>query len=224
MSVGQRIVGFAEADQILASATFHAAVSKLDPDYAQLFDFAGARTDAQLREHALYALNQRPTPVRSPQPRAPMPASALGRRASRAAVIPVLLRRPRLATALAVALILLTAVALRQAVQRSDALPPTPVAARPEAVAEPTPPISSAAPAARLREASAATGTVRLTIVPWGEIYVDGEKVGVTPPLRELALKPGPHRIEIRNPGVASHVQAVHVSAGEEIRIRHRFD
>ena len=65
---------------------------------------------------------------------------------------------------------------------------------------------------------------MRLTIVPWGEIYLDGEMLGVTPPLRDIALDPGVYRIEIRNPGFASLLQVVEVNAGEEIRIRHRFD
>ena len=69
-----------------------------------------------------------------------------------------------------------------------------------------------------------ATGAVRLTIAPWGEIYLDGEKLGVSPPLRDIALEPGVYRIEIRNPGFGSHLSIVQVNAGEEIRIRHRFE
>jgi hypothetical protein len=72
-------------------------------------------------------------------------------------------------------------------------------------------------------EPDAATGTVRLNVQPWGEVYVDDRKLGVAPPLRDMALKPGPHRIEIRNPGFASYVQLVDVKSGEEIRIRHQF-
>jgi hypothetical protein len=64
---------------------------------------------------------------------------------------------------------------------------------------------------------------VRLNVLPWGEVYVDDRKFGVAPPLRDVALKPGTHRIEIRNPGFASYVQLVDVKAGEEIRIRHQF-
>jgi class 3 adenylate cyclase len=69
-----------------------------------------------------------------------------------------------------------------------------------------------------------ATGSVRLTVVPWGEVYLDGAKLGVAPPLRDVVLEPGVYRFEIRNPGFASLLQIVEVNAGEEIRIRHRFD
>ena len=71
--------------------------------------------------------------------------------------------------------------------------------------------------------ADAGTGILRINVLPWGEVYVDDRKFGVAPPLRDVALKPGPHRIEIRNPGFASYVQLVDVKAGEEIRIRHQF-
>jgi hypothetical protein len=67
------------------------------------------------------------------------------------------------------------------------------------------------------------TGQVRLNVLPWGEVYVNDRKFGVAPPLRDIALKPGTHRIEIRNPGFASYVQFVEIGAGDEIRIRHRF-
>ena len=34
---------------------------------------------------------------------------------------------------------------------------------------------------------------------PWGEVTVDGRKVGLTPPLKVLQLPPGQHVIAIRN-------------------------
>ncbi len=43
------------------------------------------------------------------------------------------------------------------------------------------------------------TVAVRLHIRPWGEIYVNGVKRGVSPPLRSLTLSPGVYQIEIRN-------------------------
>ena len=69
----------------------------------------------------------------------------------------------------------------------------------------------------------AATGTVRLSVLPWGEIHINGNQYGVSPPLRDIALKPGIYKLEIRNPGFASYLQVIEVKPGEEIRIRHRF-
>ncbi len=44
-----------------------------------------------------------------------------------------------------------------------------------------------------------ATALVQLAISPWGEVFVDGKSVGVSPPMAELELTPGKHRIEVRN-------------------------
>jgi serine/threonine-protein kinase len=60
-------------------------------------------------------------------------------------------------------------------------------------------------------------------IAPWGEIIVDGKSLGVSPPLQELQLSPGRHRIEVRNTGFSPLIQIVEVKSGERIRIRHRF-
>ena len=76
----------------------------------------------------------------------------------------------------------------------------------------------------RVSDQAVLTGAVRLTVIPWGEIYLDGEKLGVAPPLRDVVLEPGVYRIEIRNPGFASLMQLVEVNAGEQVRIRHKFD
>ena len=41
---------------------------------------------------------------------------------------------------------------------------------------------------------------VNIKVIPWGEMYLDGKMVGVTPPLHQLTLAPGAHIIEIRHP------------------------
>ena len=93
----------------------------------------------------------------------------------------------------------------------------------------PIPPAAAAAKADSGRRAAAptaaarSTGTVRLAIAPWGEVFVDGASKGVTPPLKELALSPGRHRIEIRNPAAASVTRDVTVSAGGRTVVSHRF-
>jgi serine/threonine-protein kinase len=47
---------------------------------------------------------------------------------------------------------------------------------------------------------------------------------GVTPPLQELELTPGRHRIEIRNGGFAPHVVTVNAKPGQRLRIKHKFN
>jgi hypothetical protein len=47
---------------------------------------------------------------------------------------------------------------------------------------------------------------------------------GVSPPLQELQLAPGRHRVEIRNTPAQSHVVTVDAKPGERIKIKHKFD
>ena len=253
INVAQRIMSFADTNQVLASRSYYEVVSALSPDYAHLFTFEGARTDKHVREHEVYLLGNDPAPERAPRKdpgRAARHASAAMHKIDIAAntARAQLMRRPPLVTALTATLILATAVALRLTLAAPDMEPPVDTTIRePDVRATPrTPAVKAPAPVAEIapapapkpraerkpapppqaREATPApvsTGTVRLQIIPWGEIYVDGDKFGTAPPMRDVALKAGRHKIEIRNPGFASYVQFVDIHAGEEIRIRHRF-
>jgi len=70
----------------------------------------------------------------------------------------------------------------------------------------------------------ATPATVSLAVAPWGEVHIDGRLHGVSPPLQELELPPGRHRIEIRNGGFAPHVEVVNARSGERLRIKHKFN
>ncbi len=56
INVAQRVMGFAEAGQILVSRSYYDAVSRLSPQYAGMFHFQGSRTDKHVREHEVYAI------------------------------------------------------------------------------------------------------------------------------------------------------------------------
>ena len=68
-----------------------------------------------------------------------------------------------------------------------------------------------------------ASATLNLAISPWGEVHIDGRLRGVSPPLRDIELTPGRHRVEIRNANFPPHVEIVDAKAGGRIRIRHKF-
>jgi class 3 adenylate cyclase len=85
-------------------------------------------------------------------------------------------------------------------------------AAKPEAA----PPPAAPAP-------EAAAGLLQLSILPWGEVFVNGKSRGVSPPLRSLELPPGAHTIEVRNTTFPAHTRRVEVRSGEPVRIRHQF-
>ncbi len=247
INVAQRVMSFADVNQVLASRSYYEVVSALSPDYAHLFSFEGSRTDKHVREHEVYALGKDPAPPRPPRRKpgaAAVHASAALEKLSHTASTAraQVMRRPPLATALTVALILTIAIGVRIAVKSGEAerqaeiaaskvVMPRPLRAKPPAV-EPLPvPVAKAEPSHKTPipkktprpAAEVTTGTLRLNVLPWGEIHINGNQYGVSPPLRDIALKPGIYKLEIRNPGFASYLQVVEVMPGEEIKIRHRF-
>jgi serine/threonine-protein kinase len=83
------------------------------------------------------------------------------------------------------------------------------------------------APRRRTEAASSAVpvrdGVVHLAVAPWGEVYVDGAARGVSPPLTQLTLPPGPHTIEVRNGSAPPLVVRIELRSGETISLQHRF-
>ncbi|MFY3384147.1 protein kinase domain-containing protein [Paracidovorax sp. MALMAid1276] len=68
------------------------------------------------------------------------------------------------------------------------------------------------------------TGRVVLRVSPWGRISVNGSAQGTTPPLTQLELPEGSHRIEITNPAAAPAVRTVQVKKGEPVVLSHQFE
>jgi hypothetical protein len=71
---------------------------------------------------------------------------------------------------------------------------------------------------------SAGTAVIALAVAPWGEIYVDGDRVGVSPPVNEVEVAPGKRTIEIRNGNFPVYSQVVDVKADQRVRIKHKFN
>lgn len=66
---------------------------------------------------------------------------------------------------------------------------------------------------------------VKLQIAPWGEVYVNGSKRGVSPPLKSLSLAPGSYDIEIRNGTLTPFRTRIELVAGSSGNvIGHRFE
>lgn len=72
-------------------------------------------------------------------------------------------------------------------------------------------------------EAARRPAVIQLDIRPWGEVFVDGEPKGRTPPLVRMLLPPGPHVIEVRNGRFKPLRMDVTLQAAEELQVRHVF-
>lgn len=116
---------------------------------------------------------------------------------------------------------------IEQAVVDEAAIDPgTPDGTASEPAAGPVP----QAPAARTTRAAdtsvrtvANPAKVVLSVLPWGEVRIGGTVRGVTPPVREIEVAPGRHRIEIRNGDFAPYVEWVTLKSGTTHQINHRF-
>jgi len=65
--------------------------------------------------------------------------------------------------------------------------------------------------------------SIMLAISPWGEVFIDGARQGVSPPLRELSLSPGKHTVLIVNETFKPYSQTIDVVPGAPIRIKYKF-
>jgi serine/threonine-protein kinase len=65
--------------------------------------------------------------------------------------------------------------------------------------------------------------TLALAISPWGEIYVNGKKRGISPPVTSLKLPEGKYTIEIRNGDFPAYSQTVELPAAGRATVRHKF-
>jgi class 3 adenylate cyclase len=321
INVAQRVMNFAEPGQILVSRSYYDVMVRLSEDYAQLFHYAGAKTDKHVREHEVYSISAAPSGIRriaavsAPKQVRRLPGFLLPRvRLSGVRIPRVGLRslatkfsvnsKLLVAAPLTFVLIVSSGVIARShrtpvgeervvtseqpkmaAAPKADALALKPAAPEPATQPDtlgakedspPSPQAESSVPPARssrrsansrlaetagaprakdsapperlkppiltarardTAEASATRepessatprssvqdATISVVALPWAEIYVDGTKLGVSPPLRSIPVKPGKHKVELRNSSFPAHVETIEAKAGTEVSIRHRF-
>jgi serine/threonine-protein kinase len=71
--------------------------------------------------------------------------------------------------------------------------------------------------------AAPSLGIVQLAVSPWGQIDVDGQALGTSPPLTRLTLTAGKHTVTVRNADFPSFVATLTVDAENPVTLRHRF-
>lgn len=106
--------------------------------------------------------------------------------------------------------------------------PPPADSTAPEAAGPPAPgdaiaPAAQATPPEKAPAPPAHVGRVTFNVSPWGEVRVNGQSRGATPPLKVLELPEGTHRIEIRNADFPPRLASVTIQKGSAVVIRHRF-
>jgi hypothetical protein len=70
---------------------------------------------------------------------------------------------------------------------------------------------------------SADPAVVSLSVKPWGEVYLDGKMIDVSPPLMYLQVSPGAHVVELKNANFPVYRQSIKIKAGEKMSINYKF-
>lgn len=61
-------------------------------------------------------------------------------------------------------------------------------------------------------------GYLDIDITPWGEIWIDGDSIDVSPVNRPLILIPGKHRLIVKHPSLKSITEPFYVAVGETLK------
>jgi class 3 adenylate cyclase len=253
LNVAQTVMSFAQPGQILVSRSYHDAVSAVAPSYARMLKAEGSRTDKYLREHHVYSVTDTAGAATaaaiSPEERkkrlrigalaaiAAILVLAIGIRVSRnkpapppePAPSPVAEQAPASTATPAAAPAPPGATAAPGNAAPAAETPPAPdtKAAPKKKVVKPKTDVAAApvpAAAAAPAPAAPAPGSLEFAITPWGEVYVDGAKRGVSPPMTQIPIAPGKHSIEIRNTSFPSYNTTVEVSSGAQSKIKYKFN
>jgi len=67
------------------------------------------------------------------------------------------------------------------------------------------------------------SGTVFLAVKPWGEVFVDGRQLGITPPLKKFDLPVGPHVITVMNSSLPIYQRELNVEPETTVAVVHDF-
>ena len=246
INVAQRVMSFAEPGCILVSRSYYEVVSRVSDDYAKFFSEAGTRTDKHVREHAVYEIGQSNDGIRDGYANATKPsADTLAANENQEAAgnqemaVPGTTRSRKwmLGGGAVLAGFLLLA-----AINGSRDNKPAPDSATAPAEratnnilkeppketkkTEPPLPLAKVTPPKPIpvkEEAPKPMITVILSVKPWGEVYVDGKKKGVSPPLKSINLTPGSHVIEIQNTTFPKFVKSLTVKPGDKPKIEQKF-
>ena len=231
INVAQRIMDFSRPGQLLVSRSFYEVVSCLSREYVKLFRHEGSRTDKHVREHEVYSVIG---PSTARRPTDTMTRTVVEESREWLAVPgPYGVRRSALIAAPLLFLTLVVSGVGARAVMEVEVerVPPPPPRASFAPRPEPVVPVPASAEAGADKAVEAglvskdkgSMGRLELAVAPWGEVVVNGQRRGVSPPLRVLDMPPGSHTVEIKNSTFPSHVEKVEVKSGEAIKIRHRF-
>ncbi len=238
INVAQRIMSFAEPNQVMVSRSFHEVTSCLSKDIADLYSYIGSRTDKNVRKYQVYSIGK-PSPSRnhfSTPKEAGLSASPDGAATGQAengekysksstvsgfdifCVLPLKWGKSKwLYSLCAVGLIAAVSYALLQSKVG------TPGEDQRSTKENMVTSLGQQSSAMKLVKAKKSFAVVKFKVSPQGEIFVDGRKKGVVPTLKELQVEKGEHTIVIKNNHYKDYRKVVNLAPQETVIIEHSF-
>jgi hypothetical protein len=235
---------------ISVTRSFFELLSRAAPESARMLEFQGVFTDTVGPALGLYGLAPPPITGSEPTERSSRAVDVLLPPDPGAPAVPVesMVKRHR-GSWLGYALVAVAAVglagvlsirtqhdgtiafrssaqAITSTASRDTELSPAPAQAKKTSLAiglgRSGPSINQATPVEAPRP-SEHSASLYLAVKPWGEVYVDGRRIGVTPPLKTFQLEPGHRLITIKNSSLPDYQAQLTVEPEAKITIAHNF-
>jgi serine/threonine-protein kinase len=100
---------------------------------------------------------------------------------------------------------------------------PKPPAPKPAPVVTPPPQVAAAPPPKPVAPPPPRNGKLLLSVMPRGDVYIDGKHHGTAPPLTVIELPPGTHKVEIRNSTQLPYLSYITLQPGASHSVQHTF-
>jgi hypothetical protein len=238
INVAQRIMSFAEPNQVTVSRSFHEVTSCLSKDIADLYYYIGLRTDKNVKKYQVYSIgNPNSSLVFSSTPKeSDISDSTNGAATGQVenseefsnsstvsgfdifSFLPVTWGKNRwLYSLCAVGLIAAASYAMLPSKEV------TPGAAQSSTKENVVSSFGQQSSAGKLGKAEKSYAVVKFKVSPQGIIFVDGQKKGVVSKLRELQVEKGEHTIVIKNDHYKDYRKVVNLAPQETVIIEHSF-
>jgi len=238
INVAQRIMSFAEPNQVTVSRSFHEVTSCLSKDIADLYHYIGSRTDKNVRKYQVYSIsNPNPNLNLSSTPKeagisdtpnemaygssgkveeSSQPSTVSGFDVS--GFLPNKWRKHTWLYSLC-AFGLLVAVSYAMIQSKGKA----PGAEQESSKKNMVVTLGQQSSARKLVKEKNSFAFVKFKVSPHGVIYVDGHRKGVAPTIKKLQVEKGEHTIVIKNDHFKAYRKVVNLEPQETVIIKHSF-
>lgn len=234
INVAQRIMGFAEPNQITVSRSFHEVTSCLSKNIADLYAYLGSKTDKHVRKYQVYAIANHQFNF-SVTNESDIPGTRDGAAISKDggteesepscepklkkfALVPFALRGNKRLVGLTVAVII-AAVSFFLLHAKGKA----PIANQKTAKQANSVTSAPMTSTGKIKQDKDAHAVIHFKVTPQGIIFVDGEKKGMASTIRKILVEKGDHTIIIKHDHFKDYRKIVHLDPNDNILIEHSF-